>query len=125
MRSKAPVFAAAAWFAATAPVGVTASAAGAPRLLEEVVVTGTKLEGVFGEKSGIPLRKMPQSVQIISSQEIAEQGARSIGDRFKDVWIDAYVANLFDEEYFTASGNRFNVLSGDPRTFGMRVGMSW
>lgn len=85
MRSKAPVFAAAAWFAATAPVGVTASAAGAPRLLEEVVVTGTKLEGVFGEKSGIPLRKMSQSVQIISSQEIAEQGARSIGDLLRAV----------------------------------------
>lgn len=85
MRSEANFVAAVAGVTATALIAVTVSAADAPRLLEEVVVTGTKLEGAFGEKSGIPIHKTPQSVQIISAQDISEQGARSIGDLLRTV----------------------------------------
>lgn len=55
----------------------------APR--DEIIVTGTKFSGDFGAKSGIPIEKLPQSVQIISSDEIIEQGARSIGDLLRGV----------------------------------------
>jgi len=43
-----------------------------------IIVTGTKTE--FGEKSGVPIEKLPQSVQVISAENIVEQGATSIGD---------------------------------------------
>jgi len=43
-----------------------------------IIVTGTKTE--FGEKSGVPIEKLPQSVQVISAEDIVEQGATSIGD---------------------------------------------
>lgn len=43
-----------------------------------IIVTGTKTE--FGEKSGVPIEKLPQSVQVISAKDIVEQGATSIGD---------------------------------------------
>jgi len=43
-----------------------------------IIVTGTKTE--FGEKSGGPIEKLPQSVQVISAQDIVEQGAIAIGD---------------------------------------------
>lgn len=43
-----------------------------------IIVTGTKTE--FGEKSGVPIEKLPQSVQVISADDIVEQGATSIGD---------------------------------------------
>src|SRR5687767_9248587 len=52
---------------------------------DTVVITGTKLDGAFGEKSGIPLEKLPQSVQILSAQDIADQGARSMGDLLRQV----------------------------------------
>ncbi len=53
--------------------------------LEEVIVTGTKFNGDFGEKSGIPIEKVPQSVQVISSEDIATLGARSVGDLLRTV----------------------------------------
>lgn len=53
--------------------------------IEEVVITGNKMRGAFGEKSGIPLEKMPQSVQLLDQKEIASLGAVSIGDLLRQV----------------------------------------
>ena len=50
---------------------------------ETIVVTGTKSE--FGEKSGIALEKLPQSVQVISSEDIIARGATSVGDLLRGV----------------------------------------
>lgn len=50
---------------------------------QTIIVTGTKTE--FGEKSGIPIEKMAQSVQVISSEDIVKQGASSIGDLLRAV----------------------------------------
>lgn len=50
----------------------------------DVVVTGTKT-GDFGEKSGIPLDRLPQSVQIITADEITKRGATSIADILRAV----------------------------------------
>lgn len=56
-----------------------------PETLDAIVVTGTKADAAFGEKSGIPLSKMPQSVQIVGADTIREQGARSVGDVLRNV----------------------------------------
>lgn len=73
---------------------VTAALAAAPgpapspdeaEALDTIVVTGTKTDTVFGEKSGIPLSRMPQSVQVISADVIETQGARSVGDLLRNV----------------------------------------
>jgi iron complex outermembrane recepter protein len=50
---------------------------------EMIIVTGTKSE--FGEKSGIALEKLPQSVQVITSEDIVDRGATSIGDLLRTV----------------------------------------
>jgi iron complex outermembrane receptor protein len=57
----------------------------APETADEVVVTGTRFAGDFGEKSGIALEKMPQSVQVLSEQDIVELGARTVGDLLRAV----------------------------------------
>lgn len=51
----------------------------------DIIVTGTKLSGDFGAKSGIPIAKVPQSIQIVTAAEIVEQGARSVGDLLRNV----------------------------------------
>lgn len=51
----------------------------------DIIVTGTKLSGDFGAKSGIPITKVPQSIQIVTADEIIEQGARSVGDLLRNV----------------------------------------
>ena len=51
----------------------------------DIIVTGTKLSGEFGAKSGIPIAKVPQSIQIVTADEIIEQGARSVGDLLRNV----------------------------------------
>ena len=51
----------------------------------DIIVTGTKLSGDFGAKSGIPIAKVPQSIQIVTADEIVEQGARSVGDLLRNV----------------------------------------
>jgi iron complex outermembrane receptor protein len=61
--------------------GVAAMADDSPK--ETIIVTGTKSE--FGEKSGIALEKLPQSVQVITSDEIVERGATSMGDLLRTV----------------------------------------
>src|SRR5690606_8951350 len=45
----------------------------------------TKFSGDFGAKSGIPIERVPQSVQIVTADDIIEQGARSIGDLLRGV----------------------------------------
>lgn len=51
----------------------------------DIIVTGTKFSGDFGAKSGIPIGRLPQSVQIIGADDIIEQGARSVGDLLRNV----------------------------------------
>ncbi|WP_375404627.1 TonB-dependent receptor [uncultured Sphingomonas sp.] len=50
----------------------------------DIVVTGTKT-GDFGAKSGIPLDRVPQSVQVIEEEELIERGVRSVGDALRAV----------------------------------------
>ncbi len=52
----------------------------APLEADQIVVTGTKFSGDFGGKSGIPIDRVPQSVQIVGAEDIVAQGAGSIGD---------------------------------------------
>lgn len=61
-----------------------AEEAGAPQD-DDIIVTGNKLTGDFGAKSGIPIERVPQSVQIVTAEEIIEQGAQSIGDLLRNV----------------------------------------
>ena len=58
---------------------------GADPLTSEIIVTGSKLSGDFGAKSGIPIERVPQSVQIVTADDIIEQGARSVGDLLRGV----------------------------------------
>ena len=51
----------------------------------DIIVTGTKQGFDFGGKSGIPIERVPQSVQIITSDELIERGATSIGDALRAV----------------------------------------
>lgn len=51
----------------------------------DIVVTGTKTTGNFGAKSGIPLERLPQSVQVVTDDDIVEQGARSVGELLRSV----------------------------------------
>ncbi len=53
--------------------------------LDTVVVTGTKSDSPFGEKTGIPLSRMPQSVQVIEAAQLRDLDAQSIGDALRDV----------------------------------------
>ena len=44
---------------------------------------------------------------------------------FGMVRVDLTLRNLFDERYFTASGNAFAVMPGDPRTVSLRLGVDF
>jgi iron complex outermembrane recepter protein len=50
----------------------------------DIIVTGIKSEP-FGEKSSIPLDRVPQSVQILTAEDITERGVTSIGDLLRTV----------------------------------------
>lgn len=50
----------------------------------EIVVTGIKSEP-FGEKSGIPIDRVPQSVHVLTADDIVERGVTSIGDLLRTV----------------------------------------
>lgn len=56
----------------------------AERRPDDVVVTGTKT-GDFGAKSGIPIDRVPQSIQILDEEELVERGVRSVGDVLRAV----------------------------------------
>lgn len=68
-----------------APAWADEAAGDAPSDADQIVVTGTKFSGDFGGKSGIPIDRVPQSVQIVSADDIVEQGAASIGDLLRGV----------------------------------------
>jgi iron complex outermembrane recepter protein len=52
---------------------------------QDIIVTGEKTSGDFGEKSGIPIAKLPQSVQVLTSDDLTNRGVRSIGDALRAV----------------------------------------
>jgi iron complex outermembrane receptor protein len=70
--------------AASASLTFLTAASAQAASLDEVIVTGTKFDD-FGGKSGIPLAKVPQSVQVIDSAAIDDLGAQSIGDLLRVV----------------------------------------
>ncbi|MFD1033289.1 TonB-dependent receptor [Sphingomonas hankookensis] len=51
---------------------------------ETIVVTGTK-NAEFGSKSGIPLDRVPQAIQVLDDEELIERGVRSVGDALRAV----------------------------------------
>jgi len=51
---------------------------------QDIVVTGTKT-GDFGAKSGIPIERVPQSIQVIDDEEIIASGARTVEDALRAV----------------------------------------
>ncbi|WP_082467656.1 MULTISPECIES: TonB-dependent receptor [unclassified Sphingomonas] len=51
---------------------------------DTIVVTGTKA-GDFGAKSGIPIDRVPQSIQLLDEEELIERGVRSVGDALRAV----------------------------------------
>lgn len=50
-----------------------------------VVVTATSDTFIFGETSGIPIEKVPQSIQILNQTDLLDMNVRSIGDALKAV----------------------------------------
>lgn len=55
-------------------------------IVEEIVVTGQKTTGgEFGAKSGIPLEKLPQSVQVLDAQALLDRGVYSVGEALRAV----------------------------------------
>jgi iron complex outermembrane recepter protein len=65
--------------------------------LETVVVTGSK-SGDFGQRSGIAIEQMPQSIQLLEDDELIKRGARSIGDALRAV-PSAHVAGSRESRY--------------------------
>ena len=68
-------------------VGVQAAdKASSMAIVEEIVVTGQKTAGgEFGAKSGIPLDKLPQSVQVLDAESLLERGVYSVGEALRAV----------------------------------------
>ncbi len=62
------------------------------------------------------------SAVILPSYTLANLGA---GTKFGKLAVDLAINNLFDERYFTGSGNTFAVYPGDPRTISLRVGVNF
>jgi iron complex outermembrane receptor protein len=52
---------------------------------ETIIVTGSKSAAQFGVKSGIPLAKMPQGVQVLTSDDLGTRGVVSMGDALRAV----------------------------------------
>ncbi|MEQ1780158.1 MAG: TonB-dependent receptor [Hyphomonadaceae bacterium] len=75
-----------------------------------VVVTGTKTND-FGAKSGIPIEKMPQSVQVVDSNDIIATGARTIEDALRVV-PSATVAH---SRIATFAGNTLRIRGFSPQ----------
>ncbi len=54
--------------------------------LEVIIVTGSKTDGgEFGSKSGIPLEQVPQAVQVLDAEDLADRNVRSMGDALKAI----------------------------------------
>lgn len=54
------------------------------QMSDDIVVTGTK-PGDFGAKSGIPIDKLPQSIQVIDEEDLLDSGARGLEDALRAV----------------------------------------
>ena len=59
---------------------------------------------------------------VLPSYTLLDVGASL---KVKSLDIDLTLANLADKRYFTASGNTFAVVPGDPRSVQLRVGTRW
>lgn len=75
-----------------APVAALAQAAAAPpapdaaaSAPERIEVTGQRDDPEFGLKSGVPLSRLPQSVQSLGAEQITASGARSVGEVLRAV----------------------------------------
>lgn len=53
--------------------------------LDRIVVTGLKGSEDFGLKSGIPIDKVPQSIQVLDADDLIARGATSIGDALRAI----------------------------------------
>jgi len=64
----------------------TPAAAADREPVEEILITGAKTTGgEFGEKSGIPIAKVPQSVQVLDANGIRVRGYTNVGDALRSV----------------------------------------
>lgn len=59
---------------------------------------------------------------VLPAYTLVDIGA---GYELRPFRLDLTLRNLFDERYFTASGNSFAVLPGDPRTVSLRLGVNF
>lgn len=82
--------------------------------------TGVTLRGGVNHVSSRLL--VNGSSVALPAYTLASIGASARLDPFT---IDVAVNNLFDERYFTASGNSFAVYPGDPRTVSVRLGVGF
>lgn len=55
-----------------------------PATRSDIIVTGTKA-GDFGAKSGIPIDRVPQGIQLLDAEDLVERGVRSVGDVLRAV----------------------------------------
>lgn len=53
--------------------------------LDQIVVTGLKGSEDFGLKSGIPIDRVPQSIQVLDADDLIARGAKSIGDTLRAI----------------------------------------
>lgn len=53
--------------------------------LDQILVTGLKGSEDFGLKSGIPIDKVPQSIQVIGADDLIARGATSIGEALRAI----------------------------------------
>ena len=65
-------------------VPVLAQTSDAAASLSDIVVTGSKT-GDFGVKSGIPIDRVPQSIQVLDERDLIDRGVRSVGDALRAV----------------------------------------
>lgn len=84
MLNRSPLFAAASLLPFLAFPALAEEAGENVSFAETIIVTGART-GEFGVKSGIPLERMPQSVQILDEDFLIERGFRSIGDVLRAV----------------------------------------
>jgi iron complex outermembrane recepter protein len=49
----------------------------------DILVTGLKLDDALSARSGIPIEKVPQSVQVLTPDDLTAVAARSIGDALR------------------------------------------
>lgn len=88
----------------------------------DIAIPGTpvSVRGGFYHASSRAL--VDGSAASLPAYTLADVG---IGVDLAPVRIEAILGNVFDERYFTASGNAFAVYSGDLRTLSVRVAVGF